>query len=84
MYNSKLKENSSLEKEAQEMLQKWEAGDKKTLQLWKMMNDWAIKGIGETYTKFGVKFNKHYFESKIYKKGTIFAFSYQTAFFIYF
>ena len=33
------------------------------------MNDWALKGITSTYKNFGIKFDKHYYESQIYKKG---------------
>ena len=35
LFNKKLKENPKLEEEAQEMLVKWEAGDKEVLALWK-------------------------------------------------
>lgn len=63
------KTDNELEDEAQEMLQKWEAGDKQTLDLWKKMNSWAVKGIEQTYKNFGIKFDRQYYESKIYKKG---------------
>lgn len=63
------KKDESLEKEAQEMLQKWEEGDKETLDLWFKMNKWALEGFDETYKKFGIKIDKHYFESEIYKEG---------------
>jgi len=62
-------ESPELEKEAQEMLRKWEAGDKETLNLWKKMNNWALEGFNMTYKRVGLKFDKTYFESKIYKKG---------------
>jgi arginyl-tRNA synthetase len=51
------------------MLKKWEQGDKQIIELWKKMNSWAYQGIEKTYKKFGVKFDKNYYESKIYKKG---------------
>ncbi len=57
------------EEKAQELLNKWENGDTKTLRLWKKMNFWALKGFKETYKKFGIKFDKQYFESEIYKEG---------------
>jgi len=70
MFNKKLKENPKLEEEAQEMLRKWEAGDKETIALWKKMNKWALDGFKETYEHFGLpKFDKEYFESETYKKG---------------
>jgi len=63
------KENPKLEEEAQEYLRKWEAGDKKILELWKKMNNWAFEGFRETYKKFDLKIDKEYFESNIYKNG---------------
>lgn len=57
------------DEEAQEMLKKWEKGDKKIIALWKKMNLWALKGFKETYKKYGIKLDKEYFESKVYTKG---------------
>jgi arginyl-tRNA synthetase len=69
LYGEKLKENPSLENEAYELLKRWEGGDKETVALWKKMTRWALGGFEETYKKLGIKFNKTYFESKIYKHG---------------
>ncbi len=69
LFAQKSKLNQELEQEALELLRKWEKGDKSTISLWKKMNSWALKGFNETYKRFGLKFNKTYFESKIYKKG---------------
>jgi arginyl-tRNA synthetase len=33
------------------------------------MNKWAFKGFKETYKRFGIKFEKEYYESKTYTKG---------------
>ncbi len=63
------KKTKKLEWEAQQLLQKWEEGDKNTLYLWKLMNDWALEGFAETYKKFGIKHDVTFYESKIYKKG---------------
>ncbi len=57
------------DEEIQEMLRKWEQGDKKVLVLWKKMNKWALDGFKETYKKYGIKLDKEYFESKIYLQG---------------
>lgn len=54
---------------AEEMLVKWEAGDEETVKLWKMMNDWTLNGVKETYDRTGVSFDKFYFESETYLKG---------------
>jgi arginyl-tRNA synthetase len=54
---------------AVEMLQKWEARDQDTLQLWNMMNGWVYLGFDETYKRMGVDFDKLYFESKTYLLG---------------
>ncbi len=58
-----------LEDEAQLLLQKWEQCDKNTIKLWKRMNSWVYKGFGETYKSLGVKFDKYYYESQMYKEG---------------
>ncbi|NQU83489.1 MAG: arginine--tRNA ligase, partial [Parcubacteria group bacterium] len=71
MYEKKSKKNKGLEKELHDLLQKWENGDKKTLVLWKKMNGWALQGYKETYKRLGVKFDKEYFESAIYKEGRL-------------
>ncbi|MFH1500411.1 MAG: arginine--tRNA ligase [archaeon] len=69
LYGKKLKDHPELEQENQELLIKWEASDKKTLALWKKMNDWAYKGFKETYKNFGMKFDREYYESQTYKKA---------------
>ena len=69
LFNKELEKNPKLDEEAQNLLVKWEEGDKKALELWKKMNTWALKGFKETYKNFGVKIDKDYYESQIYKKG---------------
>jgi len=55
--------------ECQEMLRKWEAGDKETVELWKMMNGWVYQGFDITYKTLGVSFDKMYYESNTYLLG---------------
>lgn len=62
-------EQSTLMKEARDMLIKWEQGDKEIRSLWNMMNDWVYKGFDETYKKLGVDFDKIYYESETYLVG---------------
>jgi arginyl-tRNA synthetase len=69
MFNNKSKEVKSLEQESQNMLQKWEDGDKKTLALWTKMNKWALDGFKKTYKKFEIAHDVEFFESQIYKNG---------------
>ena len=61
--------NDALENEIQQMLQKWEAGDPATIELWKMMNGWVYDGFAETYRRFGLLFDAFYYESDTYKLG---------------
>jgi arginyl-tRNA synthetase len=63
------KKDDSLENEVKELLLKWEAGDKETIELWKRMNKWAFDGFKETYSKFGVNHDKEYYESDTYQGG---------------
>ncbi|MGB0981753.1 MAG: arginine--tRNA ligase [Winogradskyella sp.] len=66
------KKNAPLLIEAQEMLKKWEAGDKEVVALWQKMNGWVYKGFEETYINIGVDFNKNYYESETYLLGKAF------------
>ena len=61
--------NSALMKEVQQMLRNWEAGDKDTIALWKMMNGWVYEGFDVTYKNLGVDFDKIYYESETYLFG---------------
>lgn len=54
---------------AQELLRKWEAKDKETIDLWEKMNGWVYKGFDETYYRMGVDFDKVYHESNTYLLG---------------
>lgn len=54
---------------AQQLLQKWEAGDEETVNIWKTMNGWVYEGFDVTYKKLGVKFDKFYYESNTYLLG---------------
>lgn len=55
--------------EAQQMLQKWEAGDAETVSLWETMNQWVYKGFEVTYKNLGVDFDSYYYESQTYLLG---------------
>jgi len=63
------KNKEDLKKEAQEMLLKWELNDQKIRALWKKMNGWVLKGFAQTYKRFGISFEKEYFESSYYQHG---------------
>jgi arginyl-tRNA synthetase len=64
-----VRNNSQLLLTCQEMLRKWEAGEKETIALWEMMNGWVYKGFESTYARLGVAFDKYYYESNTYKLG---------------
>jgi arginyl-tRNA synthetase len=61
--------NAPLMEETRQMLQKWEASDKETIDLWEKMNSWVYAGFDVTYKKLGVDFDKIYYESDTYKLG---------------
>lgn len=63
------KKQAPLILEAQEMLQRWEAGDEAVISLWKEMNGWVYAGFSETYKQMGVDFDKFYYESDTYLLG---------------
>lgn len=60
---------SPIMKLAVDMLQKWEAKDPETVQLWKTMNGWVYEGFDSTYKRMGVDFEKLYYESDTYLLG---------------
>jgi len=64
-----MNEDEILKNEAITLLKKWENKDPETIALWKKMNKWALEGFKETYKKFGISFDKEYFESNFYWKG---------------
>jgi len=55
--------------EAQQMLERWEAGDAKVLSLWEQMNSWVYAGFDATYQQIGITFDKTYYESQTYLLG---------------
>ena len=63
------KKNAPIIKEAQQMLQKWEAGEAAIKSLWATMNGWVYAGFAETYKNLGVGFDKYYYESNTYLLG---------------
>ena len=66
---AKAEKESTLMKEAREMLVKWEQEDPEVRALWKMMNEWVYTGFDETYKALGVGFDKIYYESQTYLQG---------------
>lgn len=68
-FSQEVKNNTSLNVQAEDMLLKWEAGDPEVLGLWAEMNNWVYKGFGQTYSRFGFHFAKQYYESELYMLG---------------
>ena len=64
-----LSQETTLMVRAREMLQKWEAGDEETMELWKTMNQWVYDGFASTYARMGVDFDSFYYESNTYLLG---------------
>lgn len=69
MDEKEAEKNTELIKEAQEMLRKWEEGDKEVRDLWETMNGWVYQGFDQTYERLGVHFDKMYYESQTYLMG---------------
>ena len=63
------KKEAPLLVEAQNMLRLWETKDEEVIALWEMMNQWVYDGFDSTYTRMGVDFDKHYYESDTYLLG---------------
>ena len=69
MDEEEAKKQAPLMLEAQQMLKRWEEGDKEIRDLWIKMNGWVYAGFDETYRKLGVGFDKIYYESNTYLLG---------------
>ncbi len=68
-FENKLEENPEFIDEAQEILSKWENGDKYWYDIWLKLRNWVIEGQQQTYKKLGTSFDEHIYESDIYKQG---------------
>ena len=62
--SKKVSENSKLEKEIFELLEKFESKDKKTVALFKEIVDICVKGQKEIFSKFGIEFDYFDYESE--------------------
>jgi len=67
LFSQKAVEDPHLKEEAQQLLLRWEQGDKETRKLWKQMNSWVLSGFAQTYQRFGIVFDKEYPESEYYE-----------------
>ncbi|MDA8017493.1 MAG: arginine--tRNA ligase [Thermoanaerobaculia bacterium] len=60
---------SELMSAARDLLQRWEAEDEDVRALWRRMNRWVYDGFDTTYSRLGIEFDRHYYESDIYRGG---------------
>ena len=63
------KNETTLLREAKDMLIRWEARDPQTYLLWTTMNSWVYDGFSSTYKSMGVDFDKLYYESETFLLG---------------
>lgn len=63
------KNDTTLQRDAQDMLVKWEAKDPQVYLLWSTMNGWVYSGFEKTYKRMNVDFDKLYYESDTYLIG---------------
>jgi len=68
-YKKAERDDPRLKLKAEAMLLDWEKGKPEVIKLWKKLMDLVYKGYKETYSRLGIKFDKEYHESSIYKKG---------------
>lgn len=68
-YAQEEKNNPELKREIQEMLKKWEGGDREILKTWKMMNEWFYEGLDKTCEDYDFQFDERFYESDTYKLG---------------
>jgi len=69
LFEEKRRHDPSLEGAAQESVRKWEENDRATRALWRTMMRWCASGHAATYKTIGIRFDKSYLESALYKLG---------------
>lgn len=69
LFGTEVEKDPTLNEKAQELLQKWEAGDADTRALWQKMNLWFYEGVAATYVREGSAFSHVDHESEIYLHG---------------
>ncbi|KKS61138.1 MAG: Arginine-tRNA ligase [candidate division WWE3 bacterium GW2011_GWA1_42_46] len=57
MYEKEFEKNPGIEKEAQDLLRRWESGDKEVRAVWEKMNSWVYEGWKKTYSDQKVEFD---------------------------
>ena len=70
MFEQKKVRHPEIENEVVKTLQKWEAGEPAARALWRTMTKWCIDGQNATLKMLGVKYDKVYRESALYKEGS--------------
>jgi arginyl-tRNA synthetase len=63
------KNETTILREAKDMLVRWEGRDPEIYLLWTTMNNWVYDGFNKTYEKMGVDFDRLYYESETYILG---------------
>lgn len=63
------KNETTILREAKDMLVRWEGRDPEIYLLWTTMNSWVYEGFNATYKKMGVDFDKLYYESETFILG---------------
>lgn len=63
------KNETSILREAKDLLVRWEGRDPEVFLLWTTMNGWVYTGFNATYEKMGVDFDKLYYESDTFILG---------------
>ena len=68
-YNQWEKDEPNAIEEARSLLRRWEENDPHIRTLWRQMNDWAQKGMEQTYQTTGIYFDEYDYESDTYLRG---------------
>ncbi|MCC6702472.1 MAG: arginine--tRNA ligase, partial [Fluviicola sp.] len=63
------KNETSILREAKDLLVRWEGRDPEVYLLWTTMNGWVYEGFNKTYEKMGVDFDRLYYESETFILG---------------
>ena len=67
--NARCEESEECRKEASEILQKLESGDRRLTKLWKETRQWCLDEFKRIYKRLGAEFDVYFFESEVEAEG---------------
>jgi arginyl-tRNA synthetase len=69
--NKRLEDNPDLELEVRALYKRWDQREPEIVDLWKETRQWSLDGFDQMYEKFGITFDRYYFNSQFEHPGRV-------------